>query len=401
MRNCFFFCLFDLFSFSFVFRRREQKKLNHFSFSTPQKKTKKQDYERDWRSKDVKRRQMGVALYFIDKLALRAGHEKDDKEEADTVGCCNLKVADVEALPDGVSVKFDFLGKDSIRYDNTVTVEPEVHALVAAFRARDGQGRSKAPTEQLFDTMDANDLNDKLKHLMDGLSVKVFRTYNASITLDRLLREGEVGGDGADGGGGGGAGGKGGGGAGGGEVKDEPLSPNGNGAGPPAETGDPFPYSGFPSPAMAAMTVDGRKAVYDRANKEVAVLCNHQRAVPKQHDEQMGKAAAKVQALEDEVKALKRELKDAKRGGGGASAAAAVQRKLERKAEQVSKQRLAAEVKEDLKTVALGTSKINYLDPRITIAWCKRNEVPIEKVFNRSLMSKFHWAMDCDPKLVF
>jgi len=26
-------------------------------------------------------------------------------------------------------------------------------------------------------------------------------------------------------------------------------------------------------------------------------------------------------------------------------------------------------VKEDLKTVALSTSKINYLDPRITVAW--------------------------------
>lgn len=38
------------------------------------------------------------------------------------------------------------------------------------------------------------------------------------------------------------------------------------------------------------------------------------------------------------------------------------------------------QTKEDLKTVALGTSKINYLDPRITVAWCKRNEVPIEKV---------------------
>lgn len=35
--------------------------------------------------------QMGVALYFIDKLALRAGHEKDE-DEADTVGCCTLKV---------------------------------------------------------------------------------------------------------------------------------------------------------------------------------------------------------------------------------------------------------------------------------------------------------------------
>lgn len=37
--------------------------------------------------------------------------------------------------------------------------------------------------------MDAHDLNRTLKELMDGLSVKVFRTYNASITLDRLLWE--------------------------------------------------------------------------------------------------------------------------------------------------------------------------------------------------------------------
>jgi DNA topoisomerase-1 len=27
--------------------------------------------------------------------------------------------------------------------------------------------------------------------------------------------------------------------------------------------------------------------------------------------------------------------------------------------------------KEANKTVALGTSKLNYMDPRITIAWCK------------------------------
>lgn len=36
--------------------------------------------------------------------------------------------------------------------------------------------------------------------------------------------------------------------------------------------------------------------------------------------------------------------------------------------------------KEEMKNVALGTSKINYMDPRISVSWCKRNEVPIEKV---------------------
>ena len=33
-----------------------------------------------------------VAVYFIDKLALRAGNEKDSDESADTVGCCSLRV---------------------------------------------------------------------------------------------------------------------------------------------------------------------------------------------------------------------------------------------------------------------------------------------------------------------
>jgi DNA topoisomerase-1 len=41
---------------------------------------------------------MGVAVYFLDKLALRAGHEKDD-DEADTVGCCTLKVRHLAEQP--------------------------------------------------------------------------------------------------------------------------------------------------------------------------------------------------------------------------------------------------------------------------------------------------------------
>jgi DNA topoisomerase-1 len=40
----------------------------------------------------------------------------------------------------------------------------------------------------------------------------------------------------------------------------------------------------------------------------------------------------------------------------------------------------------------LGTSKINYIDPRITFAWCKKYEVPVEKMFNKSLREKFKWA---------
>ena len=76
-------------------------------------------------------------------------------------------------------------------------------------------------------------------------------------------------------------------------------------------------------------------------------------------------------------------------------------KKIEKKKEQISKKDLQARSKEEMKTVALGTSKINYMDPRITIAWCKRNEVPLEKVFNKSLAAKFNWAMTVEPRFKF
>merc|ERR1712055_191110 len=85
------------------------------------------DYQNDWTSKEMRVRQRGVALYFIDKLALRAGNEKDSEEAADTVGCCSLRVEHItlHKEKDGKEyvVEFDFLGKDSIRYHNEVAVE--------------------------------------------------------------------------------------------------------------------------------------------------------------------------------------------------------------------------------------------------------------------------------------
>ena len=75
-------------------------------------------------------RQRAVSLFFIDRLALRAGNEKDTDEAADTVGCCSLRVEHVKVhknhLIDGEKndfvVEFDFLGKDSMRYHNFLPV---------------------------------------------------------------------------------------------------------------------------------------------------------------------------------------------------------------------------------------------------------------------------------------
>ena len=51
----------------------------------------REDYERKLEDKSQENRQLGVATYLIDKLALRVGNEKND-DEADTVGCCSLRV---------------------------------------------------------------------------------------------------------------------------------------------------------------------------------------------------------------------------------------------------------------------------------------------------------------------
>jgi DNA topoisomerase-1 len=64
-----------------------------------------------------------------------------------------------------------------MRYVNTVKVIPSVWKNIQLFK------NNKAAEDDLFDKIDAQVLNDYLKSLMEGLTAKVFRTYNASITL--------------------------------------------------------------------------------------------------------------------------------------------------------------------------------------------------------------------------
>ena len=76
-------------------------------------------------------------------------------------------------------------------------------------------------------------------------------------------------------------------------------------------------------------------------------------------------------------------------------------RKVESKEKQVEKlkdglRKMEIQVtdKEENKDIALGTSKLNYLDPRISVAWCKRNHVPVEKIYSKTQRDKFRWAID-------
>lgn len=68
-------------------------------------------------------------------------------------------------------------------------------------------------------------------------------------------------------------------------------------------------------------------------------------------------------------------------------------RKLHEMKHRLHKKRTVMETKEANKTVSLGTSKVNYMDPRITVAWCKKVDLSIEKVFPKTIRTKFPWAM--------
>lgn len=70
--------------------------------------------------------------------------------------------------------------------------------------------------------------------------------------------------------------------------------------------------------------------------------------------------------------------------------------RIQKWAEDITKLELDIRNRDENKEVALGTSKINYMDPRISVAWCKRCEVPIDKIFPKTLRDKFNWAMAVD-----
>ncbi|KFG56601.1 DNA topoisomerase I, partial [Toxoplasma gondii RUB] len=95
-------------------------------------------------------RQLGTATYLIDVLALRVGGEKDTDEEADTVGCCSLRVEHLTFDTEKQEVTFDFLGKDSIRYFNTVKVHPQVFKNVVGFC------KGKKPEDDVFDKINVS-----------------------------------------------------------------------------------------------------------------------------------------------------------------------------------------------------------------------------------------------------
>merc|ERR1712133_44774 len=135
---------------------------------------------------------------------------------------------------------------------------------------------------------------------------------------------------------------------------------------------------------------------YNRANREVAILCNHQRAIPKGHEKSMDILKQKIDSKKEAITEAEKEYNAIKKQNKGKESADVEKKKkaVGRLKEQLSKLEIQQIDKDENKTIALGTSKLNYLDPRISVAWCKKFDVPIEKVYNKTQREKFRWAIE-------
>lgn len=318
------------------------------------------DYERKLKSSSLATQQLATCVWIIDRLAIRIGNEKDTDEEADTVGVCSFRVehlTDFKKNEEGYWVTLDFLGKDSMRYQNTVKLPKIVWNNMKSYHNKRGAD------QPIFEKVDPSMVNEYLKELMPGLSAKVFRTYNASITLQQEL----------------------------GKTKG-------------------FQFADRKADLTTESPEHEKRYFYDTCNKQVAILCNHKKTVNKAVFEKSEKSInEKIKKAEDGVKELKRRLKIAKgqirpkadERKWANKDPSAIQRQLDKKKTQFDKLKMDKQLKHDNKEVALGTSKINYMDPRITVAFAKRMELAIEKVFNRALLDKFPWAMAAEMDYVF
>jgi DNA topoisomerase-1 len=280
----------------------------------------REQYSKQLVDNDNKIKQLATALYFIDNLALRVGGNKDTKEEADTVGATSLRVEHISLLEDN-NIKLDFLGKDSIRFCKKIKVSEIVYNNIKEFSI------NKSKKDLLFNLINANMLNNYLNNFMPNLTAKVWRTYNASYLFQK-------------------------------EIDKIKLNSN-------IQHDEKLNYL---------------LSMFNHANTEVALLCNHQKGALVHLNNSLNKYDEKIKQLRKSMQGKKSE-----------------------KVKKIKTKIKILKIKKKIKkqNVSLGTSKTNYIDPRIIFAFMKKYEIDQSKFFTKSLLKRFEWASIVDENYKF
>ena len=281
--------------------------------------------------------------YLIYRTSMRVGDEKDS-EEADTVGATTLRKEHVKISDD--TIKLDFLGKDSVRWKETIKITEEekifqqnMQTLVSATKRK----------KEIFGKIKSSDVNQYLSGIVPGITAKVFRTYLATQIVTEYLIEHA-------------------------DIEDKSIN----------------------------VKLHHAKM----ANLEAAIRCNHKRTIPKTFEKSLQKKKDMLQKVRSEtpwkrntdmlekIKKIvpKTPLQKKRRLTRMHKTRERIKGIRARHAIRVEKLKLQVDLTTRTRDYNLGTSLRNYIDPRIYKAWTDHVGLEWEKIYTATLQRKFQWV---------
>ncbi|GDY15661.1 hypothetical protein LBMAG54_05170 [Nitrosopumilaceae archaeon] len=300
---------------------------------------------KDMKNKDPKISRISTVCYLIYRTAMRVGDEKDP-DEADTVGATTLRKEHINITDN--AIEFDFLGKDSVRWKETVKAEGNDKQFQENLKKLI---QNKKPKDEIFEDITSRHVNAYYSSIVNGLTAKVFRTYLATTVVKNYLKEHDN---------------------------------------------------------MKGKTPNEKLYHAKLANLEAAIMCNHKRTIPKTFEDALENkretlkninkeqpwkktldALKKAESLEDKMDAQKKnKAKKIKTLNDQ------IKKQKEKHKERIEKLQLQIDLSEKTKDYNIGTSLRNYIDPRIFKAWTNEVGVEWEKLYTTALQKKFLWVQN-------
>ena len=300
---------------------------------------------KDMKSKDPKIGRIATACYLIYRTAMRVGDEKDP-DEADTVGATTLRKEHINITED--AIKFDFLGKDSVRWQETVKAEGHDKQFQENLRKLI---QNKKPRDEIFHDITSRHVNAYYSSIVKGLTAKVFRTYLGTTVVKNYLKE----------------------------------------------------HSN-----IKGKTANEKLYHAKLGNLEAAVMCNHKRTIPKTFEQSLQKKKDSLKKInndkpwEKSQETLKKvestEPKTETQKKNKAKRIKTLNEQIKKQKtkhrERVEKIKLQIDLAEKTRDYNLGTSLRNYIDPRVFKAWTDEVGAEWEKLYTSALQKKFLWVQN-------
>ena len=346
-------------------------------------------------SEDPIRRKTATVTYLIDHCKFRVGDEKDEDEEAATIGASTLKPEHVRFNGDG-TVTFDFLGKDSVRQVLKTKLDERVIESLKEYSVD-----SETP---LFEGVDSKRVSDFLDEVMTGITAKVFRTHYATTAVEEKLRKTRIDPDVPE------------------YVKKHAATMANLEAAKVCNHKRTIPRTWEQSLQKKRDRLEARKIkarenvkkikqrVKDAEAKYRERLENYQLKLM-EHQEKLKEYNGQLEekrAQEKSTKGLEKRITSKKK-------AIRTQRerikkhkethrtrlekldvslatRKERDRQAIEKQKLQIEAQEETRDYNLGTSLKSYVDPRIYYDWTRKVDYDWKRYYSKTLQSKFSWV---------